>query len=159
MKQRAIIFDRDGTLASVAHVAPTDLRDQAQWGDFNAAMPFDAPVPEVVALLRSIHPSVARIMVSGRAAGDRVGDRRRLLQMTDWIRKHDLPIDHLFMRRGGDNRRDDVVKLDFLQNEILPRFDVRFVVDDRQQVVDMWRAQGLPVLQVKDPGILPALCG
>ena len=40
---------------------------------------------------------------------------------------------------------------------IAPRFDVQFVVDDRQQVVDMWRSLGLRVVQVQDPGIMPSI--
>ena len=38
---------------------------------------------------------------------------------------------------------------------IRPYFDVRFVVDDRPSVVEMWRANGLSVLAVTDPGIPP----
>jgi len=157
MRQPAVIFDRDGTLASVAHVAPQD-RSGGAWAAYNAALPFDAPVPIVVALLHSIRPGVVRIMTSGRAAGDHVGDTHRRLLMIDWLRKHDLPIDVLIMRKGGDQRRDSIVKREMYDDLIAPRFDVRFVVDDRQQVVDMWRDDlGLPVLQVVDPGILPAI--
>jgi hypothetical protein len=158
MKQPAVIFDRDGTLASVAHVAPKD-RSQDSWGAFNASLPFDAPVPVVAGLLRSIKPGVVRIMTSGRSQGDYPGDRRRLYQMRDWLSKHDLPIDLVIMRPGGDQRRDSVVKRQMYDQIIAPRFDVRFVVDDRPQVVDMWRDLGLPVLAVKDPGILPPIAG
>jgi len=156
MKQPAVIFDRDGTLASVAHVAPTD-RDNASWAAYNAAMPFDAPVPHIAALLRAIRPGVVRIMTSGRAQGDYPGDRRRLFQMRDWLAKHDLPIDVLIMRQGGDQRRDSIVKREMYDDLIAPFYDVRYVVDDRPQVVDMWRDIGLPVLAVRDPGILPPI--
>lgn len=157
MKQPAVIFDRDGTLASVAYVAPQD-RSGGAWAAYNAALPFDAPVPVVAALLRAIRPGVVRIMTSGRAAGDYVGDSHRRLLMVDWLRKHDLPIDVLIMRKGGDQRRDSIVKREMYDRLIAPRFDVRYVVDDRQQVVDMWRDDlGLPVLQVVDPDILPGI--
>lgn len=156
-RQPAVIFDRDGTLASVAHVAPTDLRSSSQWRDFNAAMPFDAPVPAVADMLRAVPAGVTRIMTSGRSQGDHVGDRRRLFQMRDWLAKHDLPIDLLVMRPAGDMRSDDVVKRAMFHQIIAPRFDVQYVVDDRPQVVDMWRSLGLRVVQVQDPGILPPI--
>jgi len=156
-RQPAVIFDRDGTLASVAHVAPTDLRDPSQWRDFNVAMPFDAPVPAVVDMLRAVPAGVTRIMTSGRSQGDHVGDRRRLFQMRDWIAKHDLPIDLLIMRPAGDMRSDDIVKRAMFDQIIAPRFDVQFVVDDRPAVVAMWRDIGLHVIAVQDPGILPPI--
>lgn len=152
----AVIFDRDGTLASVKYVAPTD-RAEASWAAFNAALPFDAPVPVVAALLRSVRPGVVRIMTSGRMAGDRSGDFVRYGLMRAWLTKHDLPIDRLYMRDGGDTRRDSDVKLEMYQRRIAPFYDVRLVVDDRPQVCEMWRDQGLHVLQVRDPGILPPI--
>jgi len=151
MKSPAVIFDRDGTLASCP-LHPVD-RSNSAWADFNAALPFDPVVPVVAGLLRSVRPGVARIMVSGRAAGDWPGDRRRLFAMRDWIAKHQLPVDFLFMREGGDTRRDSVVKHEILHRDILPHFDVRFAVDDREQIIEVWRDHGIPVIQVSDPDL------
>jgi hypothetical protein len=153
----AVIFDRDGTLASVDYIAPHGSDNGEAWRQFNLALPFDAPVPVVEALLRSIRPGVVRIMTSGRMAGDFPGDQRRWWQLWNWLGKHDLPIDRLIMRRGGDTRLDSVVKREMYEEQIAPRYDVRFVVDDRQQVVEMWRDLGLHVMQVTDPGILPPI--
>lgn len=157
-KQPAVIFDRDGTLASVAYCAPTD-RSKGSWENYNAALRFDAPVPHVAALLRSVRPGVTRIMTSGRAEGDWPGDRRRRFAMQDWLHKHQLPIDVLLMREGGDTRRDSIVKAEMYREMIEPHYDVRFVVDDRPQVVEQWRALGLKVLAVRDPGLAPPIAG
>lgn len=158
MRKDAVIFDRDGTLASVAFVAPDDRTDSS-WRNYNAALRFDAPVPIVVGLLRSIRPGIVRIMTSGRAEGDRAGENFRRMAMLDWLHKHDLPIDVLFMRKGGDQRKDSIVKREIYERFIEPHYNVLYVIDDRQQVVDEWRAIGLPVLQVKDPGIMPPIWG
>lgn len=158
-KRPAIITDRDGTLASVAHVAPQDS-DNVSWMQYNAAMPFDAPVPSVVNMLewaRRTMPDITIIMTSGRAGGDYPGDVRRRRQMEDWILKHNLPIDALLMRKGGDQRRDSIVKREMYEQSIEPYFDVLLVIDDRPQVCDLWRGLGLPLLQVTDPGILPPI--
>ena len=154
-KPLAAIFDRDGTLAAI-HNGPMD-RSNDSWAAYNAALPFDAPVPQVVALLNAMRPGVVRIMVSGRAEGDWPGDRRRRFAMQDWIAKHNLPIDYLFMREGGDQRLDSVVKEEILQRDILPRFDPILAVDDRPQVIDVWRRYGISTLQVVNPGTLPTI--
>jgi hypothetical protein len=158
VRQPACIFDRDGSLASVAYIAPQDRSNWA-WQQYNAALPFDAVVPDVAALLRLVRPEVARIMVSGRAEGDWPGDRRRRFLMEGWIEKHDLPITHLFMRSGGDTRRDSIVKRELFERDIAPYFDVLMVVDDRPQVIQTWRDLGLYVVEVVDPDIMPPIVG
>ena len=145
----AVIFDRDGTLASVDWCRPVE-RDNESWKNYNLALPFDAVVPEIAALLHSIRPGVVRIMTTGRMENLRP-------RMWDWIRKHDLPIDILLMRADRDTRNDSIVKREIFEQKIAPNFDVKFVVDDRPQVCDTWRALGLPLLQVTDPCIDPPI--
>jgi hypothetical protein len=153
----AIIVDRDGTLAS-CFMRPDDDRSAAGWASFNAALPFDAVVPQVLNLLtvtRMLRPDVAILVTSGRAAGDHPGDRRRFFLMRDWLHKHDIPHDLLLMREGGDQRRDSIVKLELLDRDILPRFNVLFAIDDRPQVVEAWESRGIHVIKVTDPNIDP----
>jgi hypothetical protein len=52
------------------------------------------------------------------------------------------------MRKTGDNRKDNIVKREIYENNILPKYYVEFVLDDRQQVVDTLRDMGLQVWQV-----------
>jgi predicted kinase len=54
----------------------------------------------------------------------------------------------LFMRKAGDDRADYVVKYEIFDREIRDNYDVRLVLDDRDQVVDMWRGIGLQCWQV-----------
>jgi hypothetical protein len=64
-----------------------------------------------------------------------------------WLAKHSVPHDFLYMRPLEDKRPDDVVKQEILDT-LLPKKElIEFVVDDRQSVVDMWRKNGLTVLQ------------
>lgn len=166
MKQDAIIIDRDGTAASCLcrpeflypdETLPDSPRTHS-WAEFNAALPFDAVVPEIrdgLMFLRIMFPRIVFIMTSGRAAGDHPGDRRRLFLMRDWIAKVGLPIDILLMRDGGDQRRDSIVKLEILDRDILPRFNVLFAIDDRPQVIEAWQSRDIPVIAVTDPNIDP----
>ncbi len=55
----------------------------------------------------------------------------------------------LSMRPQNDNRKDAIIKQELFEQHILGRYYVEFVVDDRQQVVDMWRRTlGLTCIQV-----------
>ena len=67
-------------------------------------------------------------------------------QIQDWI-GIDNPV--LFLRPDGDYRPDDVFKkdvLDIVRDTIGGNPDV--VYDDRNRVVDMWKANGINVVQV-----------
>ena len=52
------------------------------------------------------------------------------------------------MRNSGDRRPDVEVKQEIL--DYLPKDRIRYVLDDRDQVVDMRRKNGLTCLQVAD---------
>jgi hypothetical protein len=45
-------------------------------------------------------------------------------------------------------RKDSVVKQELFDEHIRDIYDVVAVYDDRQQVVDMWRAMGIDCFQV-----------
>lgn len=54
----------------------------------------------------------------------------------------------LYMRKLDDRRPSDVVKEEILQNEIIPRFDVQFALDDDIKNCEMYVQHGIPVLHV-----------
>jgi hypothetical protein len=85
------------------------------------------------------------ILVSGRSIGHGCG-----LKTEDWLLEHHVPYDWLFMRADGDHRPDHQIKEEILQH--LPIGSIRYVLDDRDQVVAMWRKHGLRCLQVAPGG-------
>ena len=58
--------------------------------------------------------------------------------------------DHTLVDEKGNKLDDTIIKKDIYEQWIKPRFNVRFVLDDRDRVVKMWREQGLKVLQVAE---------
>jgi len=56
--------------------------------------------------------------------------------------------DALLMRAAGDSRRDSIVKREIFDARIRDVWQVKGVLDDRDQVVRMWRALGLTCVQV-----------
>lgn len=68
----------------------------------------------------------------------------------DWLSKHYINYDHLHMREEGDSRKDSVVKQEMYDSYIKGKYNVLFVIDDRDQVVRLWRSLGLTCFQVAD---------
>lgn len=134
-KTSAWIVDIDGTLAR--NNAGRSPYDESRVHEDDP----DDVIRELVTML-SAHYTI--IICSGRTDACKQATQ-------EWLFTHNIPYDHIFMRRSGDNRKDSEVKLEILDNFISPSFTVRGVLDDRQQVVDAWRSRGLKTLQV-EPG-------
>jgi hypothetical protein len=43
------------------------------------------------------------------------------------------------MRKAKDYRKDAIIKREIFDREISGKYRIEFVLDDRDQVVDMWR--------------------
>lgn len=52
------------------------------------------------------------------------------------------------MRREWDFRQDYEIKKEIYENEVKDKYDVKYVFEDRDQVVKMYRELWLTVLQV-----------
>lgn len=135
-KPKAFLFDLDGT---VYHM--NDKR-----GPYDHNVDVDDPdqvIQEIVNVLAMSGEYVV-IAMSGRKTATR--------QTTiECMERDGLCYDELFMRADGDDRPDNLIKADLFNEHVRDNFDVQFVLDDRDQVVDMWRRMGLKTLQV-EPG-------
>jgi hypothetical protein len=135
---RAVLFDVDGTLAVRDETDP-NVRHFAAWDRVGEDLP-NAAVIELAQLVAE-SGRYKLIVMSGR---DEVC--RRQTEM--WLDAQGVVFDELHMRREGDNRKDSIVKEELYRKHIEGRFEVAFVVDDRMQVVRMWRdVLGLTVFQ------------
>jgi len=65
-----------------------------------------------------------------------------------WLDKHLILFDDIFIRAEGDHRPDFEVKRELWEKNVKGKYNVLYVLDDRKQVIDMWREQGLTVLDV-----------
>lgn len=52
------------------------------------------------------------------------------------------------MRPAGNMEKDSVIKRRLYEEHIKGTYNVAYVIDDRNQVVEMWRSLGLRCLQV-----------
>lgn len=56
----------------------------------------------------------------------------------------------LLMRKSGDSRKDCIIKKEIFDQHIKDKYYIPLVLDDRNQVVKMWRELGLTCLQVAE---------
>lgn len=132
----AVIVDIDGTLAKMANRSPYD------WSRVGE----DSPVDSVISAVDAAFQSGRRIIVMSGRDGSCRGITHR------WLLDH-LPegvMFDLYMRSAGDMRKDDIVKYELFNNHVRDKYHVQYVLDDRRQVVEMWRALGLSCFQVQD---------
>lgn len=129
----AIICDIDGTLAHMTDRSPYDWSRVYQ----------DEVDPIIRKLLDTIKYKYFIILTSGR-------DEICREETNKWLRENDVPYGMLLMRPEGDIRKDSIVKRELFEKYIRPYYNIEFVLDDRNQVVDMWRSLGLKCLQVAE---------
>lgn len=139
------LVDIDGTVALRDEARP-NCRGPFDWDRVGEDVP-NHPVIEVVRALAAAGNGV--VYLSGRS-----DVCRRATQV--WLAAHvGVPGEALLMRCEFDRRKDTVTKRELYDRHIRPQIDrgawrVVAVLDDRTQVVRMWRSLGLTVLQVAD---------
>lgn len=139
---RAYIFDIDGTIADCSHRIHHIMGVPKNWDTFFAGCADDAPIKHIIELARHLSRAGMDIVyVSGRS------DQCRT-ETTDWLNAHHLPAGPLYMRKQGDHRDDDIIKLELLEQVRTDGFDPIMAFEDRARVVKMWRTIGIPCAQV-----------
>ena len=71
-------------------------------------------------------------------------------QTEQWLKKYMLDYASPLMRKTDDERKDAIVKKEIYEESIKGKYNVQFVLDDRNQMVDMWRSLGITCLQVAE---------
>lgn len=135
-KPKAFLVDIDGTLAH--------NRGGRGWYDWNRVDEddLDEVIADIVYRLSVDYSENYKIIVmSGRDEVCREITER-------WLRKHGVYFDALFMRAEKDMRKDNIVKEELFNKYVRDNYDVKFVIDDRLKVVQMWQRMGLKVLNV-----------
>lgn len=140
--RKCIIFDIDGTIADLTHRRHFVASKPKNWPAFAAAIMEDTPIEPIIDILRMYHArGDAIILCSGRESTSRD-------ETIDWLAKHDIPFNNLYMRPAKDYRADDIVKMELLDEILADGYSPYMVYDDRTRVVNAWRQRGLICAQV-----------
>lgn len=128
---KAILVDIDGTLAMMNDRSPFD------WSKVGE----DSCNGIVKRLVNDYEGRV--IVMSGR---DGVCRKETI----EWLRDNEIDYDLLFMREQGNSEKDSIVKRRLFEENVRGKYFIEYVLDDRNQVVEMWRGMGLICLQVAE---------
>lgn len=130
---KAVWLDVDGTVARMVDRPPF------AWERVHE----DEPITHVIEAVQALQKDNYKIVVmSGR-------DEVCKPATVEWLQKHGIEPDDVFMRPAGSYTPDDKVKHDLFWEHVAPKYDVRFALDDRQKVVDFTRdVLKIPVFQV-----------
>tara|TARA_B100001113_G_scaffold347795_1_gene340729 strand:+ start:816 stop:1262 length:447 start_codon:yes stop_codon:yes gene_type:complete len=145
MKQ-TIIFDIDGTIADCEHRRKfVDGSQPKDWDKFRDETVNDTPNQWVCDIAKRHFEQGDQVgFFSARNESQREVTEK---QIRDWT---GIQNPNLFLRPDGDFEPDEVFK-----SKLADKFEdlggkIDIVFDDRQKVVDMWRARGTTVVQVAD---------
>lgn len=137
MKKKCIIVDIDGTLSSPNG---RDIYDVSRVIDDHC----NVSIVHIVRTYNEVHPDVDVIIMTGRPQSCQADTEK-------WLReKAGIIYSKLYMRSEGSDAADYIYKYYMYKDEIEPKYDVLFVLEDRARVVAMWRDLGLTCLQVKN---------
>jgi predicted kinase len=131
--KQIVLCDMDGTLAHM------NGRSPYEWSRVGEDM-LDSAIAQLVEWIQE-----DVILFSGR-------DEVCRPETEKWLDDNQIQYKDLYMRPHGDNRKDNIVKRELFDRHIRDKYRVLFVLDDRDQVVKMWREMGLKVLQVGGGG-------
>lgn len=137
-----VLFDLDGTLANIKHRRRFLENNAPDWKSFNSLMGDDTINQPIVYLYKTLWESgqYEIIILTGR------NEEHRIIT-EQWLAWNEIPFGTLIMRPDSDFRADHIVKEEMLKTLISENKTILFVIDDRQQVVDMWRRNGVVCLQ------------
>ena len=133
LRTPAVICDLDGTLALITDRDPYNA-------EFCINDQLNIPVADLIKAENK--NGAAIVLVSGRSESSRSNT-------IAWLKKYDIPYQGLFMRPVADFRKDAILKREIYDRFIGSVYSIKYVLDDRDQVVDMWRnVLKLPCFQV-----------
>lgn len=149
----AVFVDVDGTLCDVRtirHFVVAPSANEHFRRDFHAfhSASLDCPAhPEVTGLLERFRGAECRIIVvSAREA-------RWGFLTAIWLTEHNIEYDEMILRPNGDSRSDAEVKVE-MAGQLVERFLPVVAIEDRDDIIEVWQAFGIPTVKVFDDGAL-----
>lgn len=137
-----VICDIDGTIADCEHRRHFVKKDPKDWKGFFSHMSEDTLIKSTAKIVIDYYNKMHTIIyVSARPE-----DYRE--QTLKWLQKNNMSFAWtLIMRPKGDTRPDTEIKQD-IYDKYLKKYPIEVVIDDRPRIIDMWKKNGLKVMDV-----------
>lgn len=138
----AVIYDLDGTLCDTSSIEHLIEGEERGFPAFHAASAKCPPREEALAAARADHDAGRAVLV--------VTSREFIWRdlTLDWLSKHSVPYDGLYLRIVGDYRKDTVIKGEIWDHLVDDGFRVVGAWDDKQGVLDVWGDRGVEDLHL-----------
>lgn len=144
MQKVCYLFDLDGTLADGTHRVHHLKSTPPDWRTYFSKCGDDEPIAHMVHLFRVLtRAGYPVVIVSGRSDEVRA-------ETEHWLARHNLHPAKLVMRKAGDHKPDDVLKMEMLEDLQAEGWLPIMAFDDRNRVVAAWRKAGIPCAQVAE---------
>ena len=140
----SVIVDLDGTVADCDWRLPLIKEKPKNWKAFFEGIPKDPPIDCMIEMVRAFRQAGSLVIY---CTGRPDHYRRESLM---WLNQHSISaINGLYMRPKGDHSPDYECKKRLLAQIRADGYNPTIVIDDKPEVCDMFRDEGLVVLQVK----------
>ena len=142
---KAAIIDIDGTLSNITHRLEHALKKD--WDAFQQLSDVDPPIQQVIDIVQALHAAGWLIVIC-------TGRNERYRSITKaWLQRHGVPHSKLYMRQVEHETLSDVDlkrgMLNHLKLVAYPHHNFELAIEDRCNVVEMWRSEGLLCLQTQ----------
>jgi len=152
MELKTVIFDIDGTLANIDHRLHLIQGETKNWKEFFLACVDDTPIESMFDTMAAHHNAGHNvILLTGRSMIVECQTRHWVSFAIRRFAKDETAIyvPDLYLRDKDDFRPDHEIKRDWLhQQPHSVRESILAVYEDRTQVVNMWREEGVNCYQV-----------
>jgi predicted kinase len=135
-----IICDLDGTIADYSGTRPA-------YGFDPNLIRLDKVIEPVLSIVQAFgqnHMSNRIIFLSGRT-DEYFTETMKWLYDNTCLYKFQYS---LFMRKSNDFRKDSIINKEIFEANIRNKYNVKFAIDDRKSIVNLWQSLGIFVLNV-----------
>ena len=139
-----VVFDLDGTIADNMTYEKHHKGKKGKHPDFAKE-----------ALAVGVNEDIVEKMHKARDKGENIviltaRSAHYREETKQWLHKHGIPYDGLVMRPTGDSKqKDKSLKRELLEEDILPKFDVKKAYDDKKKNRKMFESLGIDAKGVK----------
>ena len=140
--REAVIYDLDGTLCDTSDIQHLIEGEDRDFPAFHAASADCPPRAHVLDAAHADHQAGRAVLV--------VTSREFIWRdlSLDWLTRHGVPHDGVYLRVVGDYRKDTVIKAEIWDHLVDDGFAPVAAWDDKQSVLDVWKERGLTELHL-----------
>lgn len=149
------VFDIDGTIANNEHrshlLPSSDLHLTSSWRDYNKACSGDSPIIPMINMMNALSELSPVYIMTSRS------DEVEYMTL-EWLQYNNVDYDVIYMRKRLDNRKDYIIKEEWLND--LCKGDKKNVIifEDNRNVISHLRNCGYTVMSVCEYKVQPKDC-